>query len=93
MNTGIKDTIDKLKAGLDISDAELALLVRESGENYLRECADKVRRENYSDKVFLRGLIEFTNYCKNDCYYCGIRKVNCFSQRHRLSQEQILDGG
>lgn len=91
MNTGIKDTIDKLKAGLDISDAELALLVRETGENYLRECADKVRRENYSDKVFLRGLIEFTNYCKNDCYYCGIRKSNIFSQRYRLSQEQILD--
>ena len=38
--------------------------------------ADRIRRENYGDAVYLRGLIEFTNYCRNNCYYCGIRKGN-----------------
>jgi biotin synthase len=39
----------------------------------------------------MRGLIEFTNYCRNDCYYCGIRKSNCNADRYRLTKEQILD--
>lgn len=39
----------------------------------------------------MRGLIEFTNYCRNDCYYCGIRKSNCNAERYRLTKEQILE--
>lgn len=52
--------------------------------------ARKLREENYQRKVYLRGLIEFTNYCKNDCYYCGIRKSNEQVRRYRLTQEEIL---
>ncbi len=47
--------------------------------------------EIYGKQVFSRGLIEFTNYCKNDCYYCGIRRSNREAERYRLSKEQILE--
>ena len=53
--------------------------------------ADRVRREIYGDAVYLRGLIEFTNYCRNNCYYCGIRRDNRKLQRYRLDPETILN--
>ena len=56
----------------------------------LAEEAVRIRREAYGDKVFTRGLIEYTNYCKNDCYYCGIRKSNACARRYRLTKEEIL---
>lgn len=52
--------------------------------------ADKVRRRNYGDKVYIRGLIEISNYCKNNCLYCGIRAGNSCVDRYRLTKEQIL---
>ena len=52
-----------------------------------REVADTI----YGKRVFKRGLIEFTNYCKNDCYYCGIRRSNAKIERYRLEKEIILD--
>ena len=55
------------------------------------EQARKVRETHYGKSVFIRGLIEFTNYCKNDCYYCGIRFSNSNLERYRLSPEEILD--
>ncbi|MEI3265870.1 [FeFe] hydrogenase H-cluster radical SAM maturase HydE [Frisingicoccus sp.] len=57
----------------------------------LTEEAVRLRRQYYGDKVYTRGLIEFTNYCKNDCYYCGIRRGNSHAKRYRLSREEILD--
>ncbi len=56
----------------------------------LMEKADVIRRENYGESVYLRGLIEFTNYCKNNCYYCGIRAGNKKAKRYRLTREEIL---
>ena len=56
----------------------------------LAERASSVAREHYGNKVFVRGLIEFTNYCKNDCYYCGIRCGNKNAERYRLSKEEIV---
>ena len=53
--------------------------------------ADRVRREHYGDAVYLRGLIEFTNYCRNNCYYCGIRRDNGNLARYRLDKETILE--
>jgi len=53
--------------------------------------ADKVRREQVGDGVHLRGLIEFSNYCRRRCYYCGIRAVNSRVRRYRLSDVQVLD--
>ena len=45
----------------------------------------------YGNSVYIRGLIEISNICKNDCLYCGIRKSNLSCQRYRLSKEEILD--
>lgn len=50
-----------------------------------------MRHEHYGNDIYIRGLIEFTNYCKNDCLYCGIRKSNLSANRYRLTKEQILD--
>ena len=52
--------------------------------------ACRVRDAVYGRKVFMRGLIEITNHCKNDCLYCGIRRSNA-CQRYRLTKEQIMD--
>ena len=83
--------VEKLKNTRDLSDMELRELIDSPGDNAaLRQAADAVRREHYGDAVFLRGLIEFTNYCKNNCYYCGIRRDNREAERYRLSNEQIL---
>lgn len=56
----------------------------------LRAKADRVRRREYGNQVYIRGLIECSNYCKNDCYYCGIRRSNRNAQRYRLTEKEIL---
>lgn len=58
---------------------------------YLREKARAVTDQIYGKEVYIRGLIEFTNYCKNNCIYCGIRRDNANVQRYRLSKEQIME--
>lgn len=72
------------------SDIELKNLIEEGFEG-LAEKADQVRRQIYGDEVYIRGLIEFTNYCKNNCYYCGIRRDNRNLNRYRLTKEEILE--
>lgn len=57
----------------------------------LAKKADEVRREIYGNSVFIRGLIEISNICKNDCLYCGIRKSNSNCNRYRLTPEEILE--
>lgn len=57
------------------------------GAKKARAIADKI----YGKEIYIRGLIEFTNYCKNDCYYCGIRRSNQNIDRYRLTREQILE--
>ncbi len=56
----------------------------------LAKRARAVREEVYGKDVFIRGLIEISNYCKNDCFYCGIRRSNMTCERYRLSREEIL---
>ena len=75
---------------LDASQWE-ALIAANSPELAARaaEMACAVRHEIYGNRVFIRGLIEFTSYCRNDCYYCG-RRSNRNAQRYRLTEEQIL---
>ena len=76
---------------LRYTDQELASLIEdETATEALGKEADKVRRANYGNEVYVRGLIEFSNYCKNDCYYCGIRKGNRKADRYRLSFDDIL---
>ncbi len=74
------------------TDDELRFLLTTSKEDLsLQEEAVAVRKHYYGNKVYIRGLIEFTNYCKNDCYYCGIRKSQSAVERYRLTPAQILD--
>ena len=68
----------------------LETMTKEDAEE-LYAAARSVRETAYGKDVYLRGLIEFTNYCKNDCLYCGIRRSNRNAQRYRLTKEEILD--
>lgn len=78
-----------------LTEAEYAELLElrqdEETANRLREEALHLRRQYYGNKVFTRGLIEFTNYCKNNCRYCGIRSGNRNVRRYRLSEEDIME--
>ena len=60
-------------------------------KKYLREKAREKADRIFGKYIFMRGLIEFTNYCKNDCIYCGIRKSNKNSERYRLNKKEILE--
>lgn len=59
--------------------------------DFLHQQAREVADGIYENKVYIRGLIEFTNYCKNDCLYCGIRRSNAKANRYRLTKEEILE--
>lgn len=84
--------VSKLQKNRTLSDSDFKkLLETDIYDNDLFKAADEVRRRNYGTKVYIRGLIEFTNYCRNDCFYCGIRKSNKNAERYRLTQEEILD--
>jgi len=87
-----QNVIDILKKQKTLSDAHLTeLLQTDHYDHELFEAADSVRRSIYGTDVYIRGLIEFSNYCKQDCYYCGIRQSNQNVLRYRLSPEEILD--
>ena len=73
------ELVEKLYRTSELTDEELKSLIEADSEDVaelLRKRADEVRRLHYGRKVFLRGLIEVSSYCKNDCLYCGIRRSN-----------------
>lgn len=75
----------------DLPDDKLyELISTDRFDGLLYAEADRIRRERYGDAVYIRGLIEFTNFCKNNCLYCGIRRDNKAAERYRLDKEQIL---
>lgn len=81
----------KLKEEKNLGDEELLkLLSTNEYDSELHTLADEVRREIYGEDVYIRGLIEISNYCKNDCYYCGIRRGNKSAVRYRLAKDDIL---
>lgn len=88
----LKTLIDKLATEQDLTDDEFLTLLSadESIDEYLFQKAVAVRYEHYGNDIYIRGLIEFTNYCKNNCYYCGIRRSNKNIERYRLTKEEIL---
>ncbi|MBO5343722.1 MAG: [FeFe] hydrogenase H-cluster radical SAM maturase HydE [Ruminococcus sp.] len=88
------ELIEKLCKTGDLSDNELKMLIADTAvqtAELLAKRADEVRRKYYGNKVFLRGLIEISSYCKNDCLYCGIRRSCKSAERYRLDRQQILD--
>lgn len=90
------ETIQELTARLrqeqTLPDAAFRALLQMESEQAL-EClygnARQVQEAHYGKKVYARGLIEFTNYCRNNCYYCGIRCENRKAERYRLSENAI----
>lgn len=85
------EIIEKLQNKRNLSDDELKLILESSDFDIpLCQAADKTRRSMYGDEVYIRGLIEFTNYCRNNCYYCGIRRDNHNAERYRLTKDEIL---
>ena len=95
-NTSVSDilnSIDRLAATGDLPDDELLALIMTDDPaviDRLSARAREVREREYSKTVYLRGLIEFSSYCKNDCYYCGLRRSNHNAERYRLTEEEIL---
>lgn len=90
----ILSIIGKLEKEHSLTTEEYQLLIdnrSDEAAELLAKKADKVRREIYGNDVFIRGLIEITNICKNDCLYCGIRKSNRNCQRYRLTKDEILE--
>ena len=90
----VKELIHRLAAEHTLSaDEYLALLTEISPEEktLLADLARKTKEKIYGHNVFIRGLIEVSNICKNDCYYCGIRKSNKNCDRYRLTAEDILE--
>lgn len=90
-----KALIDKLETDRILPKNELIELIESHKNaelsNYLFKKARAISQSYFGHKIYTRGLIEFTNYCKNDCYYCGIRRSNKNAERYRLSREQILE--
>lgn len=87
-----RDLIRKLTDERNLTDEEfMEILCTDSYDEALRTAADTVRRTHYGNEVYVRGLIEFSNYCKNNCYYCGIRRDNKNVSRYRLTKEEILE--
>ena len=89
----MKRLVDRLAAERRLPRADmLALLACEDAQTlaHLFARARQAREAVYGKDVYIRGLIEFTNFCKNDCLYCGIRRSNARARRYRLSREEIL---
>ena len=101
-----QNIIDEIREKRNITQEQLEILLTIEGNSdcgvqtdrnesqialqYLYQQAREVADTVYGKRVFKRGLIEFTNYCKNDCYYCGIRRSNKCAKRYRLDKETIL---
>lgn len=86
--------IEKLKDTHSLTLNEYEYLIEninEKSTELLKKYATHTRKKYYGNKVFVRGLIEVSNICKNDCYYCGIRKSNQSCDRYRLTKDEILE--
>lgn len=94
MTKKLLSIIERLQKEHSLSLSEYEYLIEnrcEEAAQLLSSSADAVRKKIYGNSVFIRGLIEISNICKNDCLYCGIRKSNLNCERYRLTEKQILE--
>ena len=94
MNNKLIGLIDKLAETHSLSKDECKYLIENRTDKdiqYAAVKAVKARQDIYGKAVYLRGLIEISNICRNDCLYCGIRRSNSDCDRYRLSAKQISD--
>ena len=87
----MQNLIEKALNTHQLSKEELLFLLQDdSNLDALLKAADEVRREYVGDEIHLRGLIEFSNFCKNNCLYCGLRRDNKNLTRYRMDEETII---
>lgn len=88
----IQNLIDKAKDGKDLHREDIIKLLKIPADfsPYLFAAADRVRHEQVGDEIYLRGIIEFSNYCERNCLYCGLRKSNSTLSRYRMTEDEIL---
>ena len=86
----MKDIIEKAKTAHLLSKFEIVELLKNSSDD-LFSAADEVRKEFVGDEVHLRALIEFSNICRCNCFYCGLRFENKNAERYRMSENEIFD--
>ena len=86
-------TLSPIEGGNGLTKSRLLSLLSSRGEEaqYLRDCAVRAARERFGRAIFVRGLIEISSYCHNDCHYCGLRASNSSAERYRLTEAQILE--
>ena len=90
----MRSLVDKLELNRTLSKQEFITLLDNRSEElseYLFEKSRKIAHKYFGNRIYTRGLIEFTNHCKNNCYYCGIRAENSKVERYRLTKEEILE--
>ncbi len=88
-----RERITLLKSETVLPRDELIQLIAsydESDREYAATLAREVSLKVFGNKIYFRGLIELTNYCRNDCYYCGIRRGNSNVQRYRLTEDEVI---
>lgn len=92
ISSEFKDIVKKIEANIELEKDDVIYLLKTEHEEYnaLIRIADIIRKECVGDRIELRAAIEFSNYCKKNCLYCGIRRDNKVS-RYRMTQEQILE--
>ena len=86
------DLIEKAFTGYDLSPADIVRLLSLSGKDtkMLLAAADSIRKQYVGDEVYLRGIIEFSNFCERNCLYCGLRIGNPKLQRYRMTEDEII---
>lgn len=94
MNNKLIELINKLIEERSLSFDEYEFLIENRNSEiaeYLASKAVEIRKRIYGNKVYIRGLIEISNICKNDCFYCGIRRSNQNCDRYRICKDEILE--
>lgn len=89
----VRELIDKLNCEKRLSHDEWVKLIKEYDESdraYAAELARGISQGMFGKDIYIRGIVEFSNICKNDCLYCGIRRSNGNVSRYRLTAEEIL---
>lgn len=93
MNTTLTTSIEKLLNHKLLTKEEFVVILEHNSESLRKQLAaeaTRLRMFHFGNDIYIRGLIEVSNYCKNDCLYCGIRKSNSSCERYRLTMEEIL---